>query len=139
MGLSTFLNKNKKLIFALTVVLVGCMFLDKFQFLFSSFITVQKQKVTGVLHPEELAQFNGVQKKKLYLALLGSIFDVTKGKKHYGKGASYNYFIGKYLFLIFYSYKSHKFTLYVTYGYEEVTPPVNFNVSLFYNIYFCVW
>lgn len=61
-------------------------------------MTVNKPKVTGVFNQKELAQFNGIQNKKLYLVLLGSIFDVTKGKQHYGKGASYNYFIGKYYF-----------------------------------------
>lgn len=44
---------------------------------------------------EELATFDGIQNKQLYLSILGSVYDVSKGQKHYGSGGSYNYFIGK--------------------------------------------
>lgn len=95
MNLKILLGKNIKLILTVSIVLACCLFHDKFQSIYSSYMTINKRKVTGVFYQEELAQFNGIQNKKLYLGLLGSIFDVTKGKVHYGKGASYNYFIGK--------------------------------------------
>lgn len=41
---------------------------------------------------EELAAFNGDQ---LYLAILGSVFDVTKGARHYEPGGGYHGFIGR--------------------------------------------
>lgn len=95
MNWKTLLCNNIKVIVALSIVLVGCIFLNRLESVYSSFMTVNKQKVNDVFYQKDLAQFNGVQNKKLYLALLGSIFDVTKGKRHYGRGAPYNYFIGK--------------------------------------------
>lgn len=44
---------------------------------------------------EELALFDGVNNKQLYLSILGSVFDVSKGARHYGVDGSYNYFVGK--------------------------------------------
>ncbi|RHY33920.1 hypothetical protein DYB32_001304 [Aphanomyces invadans] len=46
------------------------------------------------LTQDELALFNGVDKKKLYLAILGQVFDVTAGARHYGVNGAYRYFIG---------------------------------------------
>lgn len=44
---------------------------------------------------EELSRCNGEDNQELYLAILGVVYDVTKGKKHYGPGESYHAFIGK--------------------------------------------
>lgn len=44
---------------------------------------------------DELAKFDGIQDDKLYLSILGSVFDVTKGVRHYKAGETYNYFVGK--------------------------------------------
>ncbi|KAH8274177.1 hypothetical protein KR018_001179 [Drosophila ironensis] len=43
----------------------------------------------------ELANFDGEEGRPIYLALLGSVFDVTRGVKHYGPGCSYNFFVGR--------------------------------------------
>lgn len=47
-----------------------------------------------LLTVEELANFDGVHSTELYLSILGSVYDVTKGAKHYGPDGSYNYFVG---------------------------------------------
>lgn len=47
-----------------------------------------------LLTVDQLATFDGVHSEKLYLSILGSVYDVTKGAKHYGAGGSYNYFVG---------------------------------------------
>lgn len=47
---------------------------------------------------EELKETKN-QKDKLYLAILGKVYDVTAGAKHYGPGGSYEFFVGKYLTL----------------------------------------
>lgn len=47
-----------------------------------------------LLTVEELANFDGIHSKELYLSILGSVYDVTKGAKHYGPDGSYNYFVG---------------------------------------------
>lgn len=47
------------------------------------------------LTPEELAQFDGTDPSKpIYLAINGSIYDVTPGARMYGPGGSYRFFAG---------------------------------------------
>ncbi|XP_048412872.1 neuferricin isoform X4 [Stegostoma tigrinum] len=44
----------------------------------------------------ELSRYTGEKGSPgLYLAILGQVFDVKKGKKHYGPGGSYSFFSGK--------------------------------------------
>ncbi|XP_063916710.1 neuferricin [Zophobas morio] len=52
-------------------------------------------KNSRLFTPEELQLYNGNDKPELYLAVLGKIFDVSKGSKHYGPGKAYNFFVGK--------------------------------------------
>ncbi|OWR46427.1 putative cytochrome b5 domain containing 2 [Danaus plexippus plexippus] len=52
-------------------------------------------KKVYIFTDQELAQYNGIQQERIYLSVIGSVFDVTKGRKHYKKGASYHYFAGK--------------------------------------------
>ena len=33
---------------------------------------------------QELSRFNGEEGRPIYLALLGNVYDVSKGEKHYG-------------------------------------------------------
>lgn len=51
--------------------------------------------VAGVFTPDQLRQYDGTNGKPLYLALLGEVFDVSKGSKHYGPGGGYSFFTGK--------------------------------------------
>ncbi|XP_053375216.1 neuferricin-like isoform X2 [Mercenaria mercenaria] len=44
---------------------------------------------------DELSKFTGKEESGVYLAILGDVFDVTKGKKHYGEGGGYHFFTGK--------------------------------------------
>lgn len=45
---------------------------------------------------EELATYNGSDPGlPVLLAILGSVFDVTKGRSHYGAGGGYNHFCGR--------------------------------------------
>ncbi|KAI5080734.1 hypothetical protein GOP47_0003917 [Adiantum capillus-veneris] len=45
---------------------------------------------------EELTMYNGTDKElPILLGILGNVFDVTKGKTHYGAGGSYNHFAGR--------------------------------------------
>ncbi|XP_072302759.1 neuferricin [Eucyclogobius newberryi] len=51
---------------------------------------------TRLINYHELSYYDGTQGSKgLYLALLGQIFDVSKGAKHYGPGGSYHFMTGK--------------------------------------------
>ncbi|CAI0374826.1 unnamed protein product [Linum tenue] len=45
---------------------------------------------------EELALYNGTDETlPILLGILGSVFDVTKGRSHYGVGGGYNHFAGR--------------------------------------------
>lgn len=44
---------------------------------------------------DELSRFTGVENSDVYLAILGDVFDVTEGRKHYGEGGGYHFFTGK--------------------------------------------
>ncbi|XP_051124686.1 membrane-associated progesterone-binding protein 4 [Andrographis paniculata] len=45
---------------------------------------------------EELALYNGTDSGlPILLGILGSVFDVSKGKSHYGAGGGYNHFAGR--------------------------------------------
>ncbi|KAF6135202.1 hypothetical protein GIB67_035273 [Kingdonia uniflora] len=45
---------------------------------------------------EELAKYNGTDDNSpVLLGILGSVFDVTKGKSHYGPGGGYQHFAGR--------------------------------------------
>ncbi|KAJ3683082.1 hypothetical protein LUZ60_013309 [Juncus effusus] len=45
---------------------------------------------------EELALYNGTDEElPILLSVLGSVFDVTKGKSHYGPGGGYHHFSGR--------------------------------------------
>ncbi|XP_011306236.1 neuferricin [Fopius arisanus] len=48
----------------------------------------------GIFDSQELAKFSNPQ-DGLYLAILGRVYDVTGGEKHYGPGGGYHGFIGK--------------------------------------------
>ena len=43
----------------------------------------------------ELAAFDGVAHKNIYLAIVGDVFDVTSGAKHYARGKAYHHFAGR--------------------------------------------
>lgn len=53
-----------------------------------------------LLTVDELALFDGVTNKQLYLSILGSVYDVSKGQKHYGPDGTYNYFVGEFITLL---------------------------------------
>lgn len=49
-----------------------------------------------LLTPEQLSLCTGTPHSKgLYLSVLGQVFDVEKGRKHYGPGGSYHFFTGR--------------------------------------------
>jgi len=51
--------------------------------------------VARLFTSKELAKFNGEGDQGLYLALLGRVYDVEKGRKHYGPGGGYHFFAGR--------------------------------------------
>lgn len=52
-----------------------------------------------LLSRRELSSYDGEEGSKgLYLAILGQVFDVHKGYKHYGRGGAYHFMAGDSLF-----------------------------------------
>ncbi|KAK7316515.1 hypothetical protein RJT34_00038 [Clitoria ternatea] len=73
---------------AITVVVLFIALLLRF---YIKFDTPQR-----LFSAEELALFNGTDEGlPILLGILGSVFDVTKGKSHYGSGGGYNHFAGR--------------------------------------------
>uniref|UniRef100_A0A1A8IYZ6 Neuron derived neurotrophic factor n=1 Tax=Nothobranchius kuhntae TaxID=321403 RepID=A0A1A8IYZ6_NOTKU len=55
-----------------------------------------KSKPVRLFTEEELERFDGTQEgQPIYMAVKGVVFDVTRGKEFYGKGAPYNALVGK--------------------------------------------
>ena len=49
-----------------------------------------------IFTPEQLAPFTGKPKgTPIYLAILGDVFDVTEGRKHYGPQSGYSFYAGR--------------------------------------------
>ncbi|KAM9385938.1 neuferricin [Pholidichthys leucotaenia] len=54
------------------------------------------EPVVRLLSRQALSQYDGEEGSKgLYLALLGRVFDVHSGQKHYGPGGAYHFMAGK--------------------------------------------
>ncbi|WJX32775.1 Membrane-associated progesterone-binding protein 4 [Trifolium repens] len=62
-------------------------------FLLRFYINTSQQRLFST---QELSLFNGTDHGlPILLGILGSVFDVTKGKTHYGLGGGYNHFAGR--------------------------------------------
>ncbi|KAL0969498.1 hypothetical protein UPYG_G00228090 [Umbra pygmaea] len=56
----------------------------------------QASKPVRLFTEEDLKQYDGSEEgQPIYMAIKGVVFDVTKGKEFYGKGAPYNTLVGK--------------------------------------------
>ncbi|WKY02086.1 hypothetical protein Q1695_015809 [Nippostrongylus brasiliensis] len=57
---------------------------------------VQLGEEMQILNAEQLSLFDGTRASRpVYLAILGRIYNVDKGRKHYGKGGGYHFFAGR--------------------------------------------
>ena len=86
------------------VVLVGSIFIplwfkyDPILQIVSNIYTTTNDEPAGhiLISKEELAAYSAkASNGKIYLAILGKVFDVTMGKQHYGQGGSYSFFTGR--------------------------------------------
>ncbi|KAG2495230.1 hypothetical protein HYH03_006504 [Edaphochlamys debaryana] len=48
-----------------------------------------------VFDKKSLSLYNGQKNAPYYLAIMGEVFDVTKGKKHYAEDKGYGFFVGR--------------------------------------------
>lgn len=97
---------NYKLFISIALVIISVIYRDKLRLYYESFVNdLNSTDRPGIFTNSKLAEYDGEIQKRLYLAVLGSVFDVTKGKTHYQKGASYNYFIGNFFHLILQLFK----------------------------------
>lgn len=60
---------------------------------FDIYSTTQQQTGDSLFTDSELKKYNNLE-NGLYLSIVGKIFDVTAGAKHYGPGATYHPFTG---------------------------------------------
>ncbi|XP_047527616.1 neuferricin [Vanessa atalanta] len=89
-------KSNLKYIIITVTIAITAIILRKYNFTLKT--DDDKLKRTNgplVFSYDELAKYDGIYIDKLYLSVIGSIFDVTEGKKYYAKGSPYHYFVGK--------------------------------------------
>jgi len=58
---------------------------------------INTPKVCSLFDTTRLSRYKGVDGGKIYLSILGIVFDVTEGRRFYGPGGSYSGFSGKFL------------------------------------------
>lgn len=51
--------------------------------------------VCSLFDANRLSRYNGADGGKIYLSILGNVFDVTDGRRFYGPGGSYHGFSGE--------------------------------------------
>ncbi|KAK7483949.1 hypothetical protein BaRGS_00024833 [Batillaria attramentaria] len=44
---------------------------------------------------EELSKYTGEDGGQVYLAIIGNVYDVSRGRRHYGPGGGYSFFSGR--------------------------------------------
>ncbi|XP_050345292.1 neuferricin [Nymphalis io] len=91
-------KSNLKYIIVTVTIAIVAIILRKYVSINYTLNTESRLKQTNgplVLSNAELAKYDGIHVDKLYLSVIGNIFDVTEGKKYYAKGSAYHYFIGK--------------------------------------------
>lgn len=58
-------------------------------------ITENSNSLERIFTTSELSEYNGEKNSKgLFIAIMGTVYDVESGRKHYGPGNSYNFFAG---------------------------------------------
>lgn len=68
----------------------------RFCFQYVNWILNAKNEGEGMrlFYKDELKEFNGIERPELYLVILGKVYNVTKGKSHYGPNQAYHVFVG---------------------------------------------
>lgn len=86
----------KYFLYTVTLTVIITIFWNsKYVDYFWKYLQYKKDRHINIFTTEELKQYNGIDANELYLAILGNVFDVTKGAKHYGPGQTYNVFVGE--------------------------------------------
>lgn len=95
------IGHGNKLLFTILIVFVSFLFKDIFQSIwYNTLPKIDKTETAPkVFTTEELSRYNGNNGDTVYLAVLGKVYDVTIGSQHYAKGAPYNYFTGKFIYI----------------------------------------
>ena len=82
--------------FIFSFLLFGLYYLGEGDKLPSKKSQTQTKTRTKIFTSNELKRYDGTDPSKpLYLAIIGEVYDVTKGEKHYGKDQAYSGFAGK--------------------------------------------
>lgn len=95
------LSRELKLVLITLIVTLISLYFDKMGFLSPYLRKINffsKSEIDSLFSPSELELYDGIHKPEIYLAILGNVFDVTKGAKHYGPGQAYNVFAGQAFF-----------------------------------------
>jgi len=64
-------------------------------FCFALPVNSTTEKNVRLVTKEELEANNGKDGNKIWLSVMGEVYDVSKGKEHYGEGSAYSVFVGR--------------------------------------------
>ena len=72
----------------------------------ASLHSVVRTSSDAVFSQEALMMYDGSDHSKgIYLAILGSVYDVSSGRKHYGPDGSYGFFSGLFLLCVLFLFR----------------------------------
>lgn len=87
-----------KIILASTLAGLISLFIADYRFYLNYLNSVlfvnNESKAIRLLCKDELKEYNGVGRPELFLVILGKVYNVTKGKNHYGPNQAYHVFVG---------------------------------------------
>lgn len=89
-----------KIIVASTLAGLVSLFIADYRFclnfLNSVILSANGSKGTRLFYKDELKEYNGIEKPELYLVILGKVYNVTRGRNHYGPNQAYHAFVGNF-------------------------------------------
>lgn len=86
-----------KIIVASTIAGLISLFIADYQLCLkyiNTVLSINKGNGSRLFYKDELKQYNGIDKPELYLVILGKVYNVTRGKSHYGPNQAYHVFVG---------------------------------------------
>lgn len=85
----------KLLILSVFVAFASVLITQNFNYVINYLFSYGNSK-TKLFSKEELNKYDGGIQPDLYLAIVGNVYNVSKGRSYYGPGQTYHIFIGSY-------------------------------------------
>ncbi|CAF0705134.1 unnamed protein product [Brachionus calyciflorus] len=80
---------------ALIVIITAVLFKSFLEYWFGPRVDIKEVKIEEIPKIKVFQNEDLKSQERLFLAILGNVYDVTKGAQHYQKGGSYEFFVGR--------------------------------------------